>query len=136
MVRSMITSTLSMLATLAIAYGIDWWTAYLLRITRRDFTMMQAYTWGVLLGGVVLLLVWLASGWYFLVKSHRNRAVSVLYIVAGLLAFLWLPLELVSRFWALHLYFFSFQVNNLQYTGLFLAALGVLALFTPKTNPA
>jgi uncharacterized membrane protein YidH (DUF202 family) len=70
MIRSFITSTLSMLATLAIAYGIDQWLSYQQRIARRDATFAQAEIW-VILGGLVLLLVWLAFSWYVLVKSRR-----------------------------------------------------------------
>ena len=134
MTRSFIASTLSMLATLAIAYGIDEWIYYQQRIARQNATFFRAYTW-VIIGGLILLIIWLVLGWFVLFKSRRILAISIIYIIVGLLAFLWLPLELVSQFWAIHLYLFSFEVYNFQYTGLFLAALGVLMLLPPKTNP-
>ena len=123
-----------MLATLAISYGIDRWLSYQQRIARQYSTFSQAYAWEIV-GGLVLLLVWLAIGWFVLVKSRRILAISIIYIVVGVLAFLWFPLQLVSVFWITHLYLFSTFVYNLQYSGLFIAALGVLTILTPKTNP-
>ncbi len=134
MIRSLITSTLSMLATLAIAYGIDRWLSYQQRIARRDATFAQAEIW-VMIGGLVVLLVWLALGWFILVKNRRILAVSIIYIIVGVLAFLWLPLQFVSEFWIIHFYLFYTFVYNLQYSGLFIAALGVLTILIPKTNP-
>ena len=136
MIRSFIASTLSMLATLAIAYGFDRWIAYQQRIARRDFTMATAYTW-VIIDGLVILLVWLALGWFSLVKSRRIPAISIIYLAVGLLAFLWFPLALVLPFFgALHLFHFSTIPSNLQYSGLFVATLGVLTLLSPKQKLA
>jgi len=133
MVISFIASTLSMLATLAIAYGIDRWVTYQQRIARRDLSIAQAEIW-VIVGGLVLLLVWLALGWFILAKRRRMVAVSVVYILVGLLAFLWFPLELVSVFWSRYLFLFPNLVYNLQYTGLFIAALGILTLVFPNRD--
>ncbi len=135
MVRSFITSTLSMLATLAIAYGIDRWIYYQQRIARQNGTMAQAYAW-VIIGGLILLIIWLVLGWFTLLRSDRIPAISILYIVVGLLAFLWFPLQLVSVFWITHLYLFPNFVYNLQFSGLFIAVLGCLTLFISKGNPA
>ncbi len=129
MAGSFITSILSMLATLAIAYGIDRWINVQQRAARQNFTFPQAYTW-VIVGGLVMLLLWLVLSWLVLVKNRRTPAVAIIYIVAGLLAFAWYPLEFVSRFWAEHLWLFTFQVNNFQYSGLFIAVLGVLGVLT------
>jgi len=134
MVRSFITSTLSMLATLAIAYGIDQWIYYQQRIARQRSNFQQPYIW-IIIGGLILLVAWMALGWFVLVKSRRIFAVSVIYVLVGLLAFIWFPLELGSVFWITHLYLFSNFVYNLQYSGLFIAALGVLTILIPKTNP-
>ncbi len=133
MVRSFITTILGMLGTLAISYGIDQWLTYQQRITRQDMNFHLAYTW-VILGGLLLMIVWSALGWLALVKSQRILAVSIIYIVIGILAFIWFPLELVSVFWITHLYLFPNLVYNLQYSGLFIAALGILTLFIPKTT--
>jgi hypothetical protein len=135
MVLLFITSTLSMLATLAIAYGIDQWIYYQQRIARRDMSFPQAYLWAII-GGVVLLVVWIALGWFVLAKSRRIRSVSIIFIVTGILAFLWFPLEEVSVFWITHLFLFPNFVYNLQFSGLFIAVLGCLTLFIPKGNPA
>ena len=135
MIRSFVASALSMLATLAIAYGFDRWIAYQQRIARRDFTMVTAYTW-VIIAGLVTFLVWLALGWFSLVKSRRILAISIIYVAVGLLAFLWYPLALVFPFfWAVHLFHLWTIPSNLQYSGLFVAVLGVLTLLSPKQKP-
>ena len=131
MVLSTITSTLSMLATLAIAYGIDRWIYGQLRLARQTGNNVRYETW-IIVGGLVLLLVWLLFSWLILTKARRIPVVSIIYIVVGLLAFLWFPLQLVSVFWIVHLFLFPFQVYNLQYTGLFITALGVVTLLFPK----
>jgi hypothetical protein len=135
MVRPLITSTLSMLASMAIAYGIDRWLVYQQRVARREMTYPSAYTW-VIIGGLVLLLVWLVESWFILVKSQRTLAVSIIFIILGLLAFVWYPLELASPFWLMHFYLFPYPVDNLQYSGLFIAILGILTLIIPNPKSA
>ena len=134
MIRSFITSTLSMLSTLAIAYGIDQWIYYQQRIGRQSSNFQLPYKW-IIIGGLILLVAWMTLGWFVLVKSRRIFAVSVIFVFVGLLAFLWFPLQLASVFWMTHLYLFSNFVYNLQYSGLFIAALGALTILIPKTNP-
>ncbi len=135
MIGSIISSILCMLATLAISYGIDQWIYNQQRMARQTASFTGAEIW-LIVGGLVLVFFWLALAWLILYKSRRHTAVSVIYIVVGLLAFLWLPLELVSVFWITHFYLFPNYVYNLQYTGLFVAVLGILTLLIPKTNPA
>jgi hypothetical protein len=131
MINPFITSILSMVITLALAYGIDQWIFFQFRYGKPLSDLGHAYI-GNILGGLVLCAVWLALIWIILVKCRRNVAVSIIFIAVGLLAFVWFPLELVSPFWSVHLYLFNTIPANLQYSGLFIAALGFLMLLLPK----
>ena len=135
MTLSSITPTLSMLITLGIAYGIDQWLHLQERYARQNSNFAQWFKW-VILGGLVMCAVWLALSWIVLVKNRRSPAVSILFIVIGFLSFIWLPLQIISPYVAIHLYLFRFPVNNFQYSGLFIALLGFLALLLPKQDPA
>jgi len=135
MARSFITSTLSMLSTLAIAYGIDQWIYYQFRHGKPIGNPVPQYI-GEILGGLVLCVFWLTLSWIILVKIRRNSTAAIIFIVIGLLAFVWFPLEVISPFWAIHLYLFTTIPSNLQYSGLFVAALGGLTLLLPRHNPS
>jgi len=131
MIPSFITSALSMLITLAIAYGIDQWLNIQQSYPRMNINFQQAFLWEFF-SGLLLCVVWIALSWMVLVKNRRSVAISILYIVIGLLSFVWIPLEMASPFVMKHLFLFRNSVPNLQYSGLFIAALGFLTLLFPK----
>jgi hypothetical protein len=124
-----------MLITLTIAYGIDYWLFLQKRVSLQNGNIAQAFIWEIL-GGLALSAIWLALSWVIIVKNRRNVAISVIFIIVGLLSFIWYPLEIISPYIANHLFIFRISVINLQYSGLFIAVLGFLALLIPKHTAA
>ncbi len=121
-----------MLATLAIAYGIDRWVFVQFNLGKPADERATTASTGAILGGLTTCLLWILLAWIILVKKYHTPAASVLFIIAGLLAFLWFPLEVLSPFWLRYLYVFSTMPANFQFTGILITALGILTLISPK----
>ncbi len=85
-----------MLATLAIAYGIDRWVFVQFNLGKPADERATTASTGAILGGLTTCLLWILLAWIILVKKYHTPAASVLFIIAGLLAFLWFPLEVLS----------------------------------------
>jgi len=136
MVRSFITSTLSMLATLALAFGIDRWFFLQFNLGKPAYERVVTAAYGAIIGGLMTCLLWMVFCWIILYKNHRTPAASIIFIIAGLLAFIWSPLEALSPFWARYLFLFPTVPTNFQYSGLLITALGFLTILSPKRMPA
>lgn len=136
MVRSSIISILSMLATLTIAYGIDRWVFLQFNLGRPADERFVTSSYGAIMGGLMTCLLWILFFWVNLFKNHRTLAASIIFIIVGLLAFIWFPLEALSPFWARYLFLFSTIPTNFQATGLLIAALGFLTILVPRRKPA
>lgn len=78
--------------TLVLAYGIDQWMYLQLRSSRQTGSMPQYYLL-VIAGGLLLGAIWLGLSWISLKKAPQTIAVSMIFIIVGLLAFIWYPLE-------------------------------------------
>jgi hypothetical protein len=132
---SILSSILSMLIAMMIAYGLDYWLYLQLRYSRQTGNGGIILVWEIL-GGLILCAVWLALGLIVKVKGHRNLAVSIIYILIGLLSFVWFPLKFIGPVlladMAKYIFLFPTQPINFQYTGLFITALGFLTLLHPK----
>ncbi len=135
MARSFITSTLSMLTTLAIAYGIDRWVFVQFNLGKPAVERVFTASYGAILGGFITCLLWILFCWIILIKNQPTPAASIFFIIIGLLAFLWFQLEVLSPFWARYLYLFPVNPTNFQYTGVLITALGILTLMFPRRNP-
>jgi hypothetical protein len=134
MALTMIPPILSMLATLAIAYGVDLWIFLQFNLGKPLYLRVTTAAVGAVLGGLITCLLWVLFCWLVLVKNRPAKAASILFILAGLLAFIWFPLEVLSPFWARYLYFFPVAPTNFQYTGLLAVALGIMTLIVQKHN--
>jgi uncharacterized membrane protein len=84
---SLLTSILSVVITLALAFGIDKWLFIQERAARQNANMTQVLIWTIF-GDLVLGAIWVAISWIILVKSRRNRPVSVILIVIGIVTFI------------------------------------------------
>jgi len=135
MARPFIISILSMLATLAITYGIDKWIFLQFNLGRPADERAITASYGAIIGGLITCLLWILLYWIILSKNHRTLAASIIFIIAGLLAFIWFPLEFLSPFWSRYLFLFPTIPTNFQATGLLIAALGFLNLLFPKHTP-
>lgn len=135
MTRSFITSTLSMLAALMIAFGIDRWVFLQYNLGKPADERAVTSQIGVIIGGLMACLLWIVFCWIILFKNHRTVTASIIFIIAGLLAFAWFPLEALSPFWLRYLYLFSTAPTNFQYTGVLIAALGILTILSPQRKP-
>ncbi len=135
----MIISLVSMIITLVFAYVLDYWHFLLVKdLSQTGIT--GRFMPGEILAGILLCAVWLALGWLILIRSYRSTATSIIYILIGLLAFAWSPLQVagpvVYSNLSPYIFLFPAQPINFQYSGLFIAILGGLGLFLPnKYNP-
>jgi hypothetical protein len=124
----------TMLATLAITYGIDRWVFLQFNLGKPNDVRAISASIGTILGGLLTCLLWVLFCWIILVKNRRSLAASIIFILIGLLAFIWFPLETLSPFWLRYLFIFPTAPINLQSTGLLITALGILTLLLPKHN--
>ncbi len=136
MARSFITSTTSMLATLAIAYGIDRWIYFQFNLGRSADVRTVTSSIGSIIGGLITGLIWVALIWMNIYKTQSTKTTSIIFILAGILAFIWFPLELISPFWLRYLFLFPTHPANFQFTGLLISALGLLTILVPRRKPS
>ena len=133
MFASFLTSLLSVVITLALAFGVDKWLFIQERVARQNANMTPVLIWTIF-GGLVLSVIWVAFSWIILVKSRRNRPVSVILIVIGLVTFIWYQLQYLFPGWPEQLFLLQPRPINLQYTGIFITALGFLNILLPNNN--
>jgi len=136
MFRPFFTSILSMLATLAIEFGIDRWVFLQFNLGRPADERAITSSTGAILGGIITCLVWILLIWVNLFKNQSTLAASIVFILAGFLAFAWFPLELLSSFWIRYLFIFPTVPANFQFTGLLITAMGFLTILAPRRKPA
>lgn len=130
---SLLASILSVVITLALAFGVDKWLFIQERVARQNANMTPVLIWTIF-GGLVLIVIWMALSWIILVKSRRNRPVSVILISIGLVTFILYQLQYLFPGWPEQLFLSQPRPINLQYTGIFVTALGILNILLPNHN--
>jgi hypothetical protein len=131
MLLSFITSILSLLVTLGIAYGIDYGyflvRRYAIQMGKGELIFIFEFFGGLLLG-----VVWLILGWWVKTKSRQNLVTAMIHLVIGLIAFAWFPLSFLGpRFLAIvyeAVFIFPNQPVSFQFSGIFIIVLGFLTM--------
>jgi hypothetical protein len=133
MAFSIMTSLLGMVITLALAFGFDKWLFIQERYARQNGNLASVLIWTIF-EGLLLGVVWVAFSWVILVKSRRNRPVSTVLVVIGLMTFSWYQLQYLFPDWPKQLFLLQPRPINLQYTGIFMTTLGLLNILLPNHN--
>jgi hypothetical protein len=127
MANSVIPSILSVVISLALAFGIDKWLLRIERYARKESRFNILTLWWIITG-IILILIWGVLTWVVLEESHRNKLVSFVFIVLGIIAIVWYPLPRLIPNRLLLLLLIQFRPINFEYTGLLIAALRILTL--------
>ncbi len=133
MVRSKYSSLVGMLVAALLFYGLDRWLANQASIAR-DSSNYQSYALWVSLIGLAVCAILYILGWMTLSRSQRSTAISIVFIVAGLLIYFYPLIYLWSPVWFPWLslrYLYAYD-TPMAYTGIFITALGVLHLSLPN----
>ena len=83
---------LSMIATLAIAYGLDRWTWLLQKRASADFNYV-CYFWISAAANLLIAGLWLFLAWWMFSHISRGWWVGVIFLVLGLLLIFFLPIQ-------------------------------------------
>jgi uncharacterized membrane protein len=132
MIRSKYSSLAGMLISLFLFFGLDRWLADQAKIARDNTDFRSYVLWITLIGFAIAALLYVLS-WLTLFRSQRSTPISIIFIVVGLVVYLYPVLYLWSPVWAPWLplpYLFSYD-TPVAYTGVFITVLGFLHLSQP-----
>ena len=87
MVKFFLTSTLSMLAILAIEFGIDRWIYLQFNLGRPADERAVSASIGSIIGGLFTCLLWILLIWINVYKNQSTWAASIIFILAGFFSF-------------------------------------------------
>lgn len=129
MFRSRYSSLIGMIIALCMFFGIDRLLARQARIARQSSDFQQYMVWIIGIGLAIGVLLFVLS-WLTLSRSQRSYQISFVFIVIGLLVYIY-PILYLWIGW-LHLPYLYNYDTPISYTGIFISVLGVLHLSLPK----
>ena len=121
---------LGLLASLALAYGLDQWLYIQSRNARVTSNFAQLYIWDIVCG-LLLIAIWSALAWVTLILSRRSVVVSLIFVALGISVYCY-PYFYMAN-WLPGIPFLPYLPlqSTLSFTGLFIAVLGILHLLLP-----
>lgn len=97
---------LSMIATLAVAYGLDWRLYLLQRRASADFNFAP-FIWISVAANLLIAGLWIFLAWWVLFRTSRSWWVGGVYLVLGILLTVLLPVQLTAPEQLRNLTFFT-----------------------------
>ena len=128
--KSKIIAILGMVATLLIAYGLDYWVESSQHLAERTFNYAPLL-WGAGLANLLLVSVFLLLAWLVQVRMDRSKLVASVFFVIGIMANFAIGIwaSLPSLAWPFDPTPFLAPTSHLALAGAFILALGVITFF-------
>jgi hypothetical protein len=133
MLRSKYAALIGMFIALILFFGLDRWLDQQAQLARRTSDFRTYMIWIIVVGLVLGILLYTLS-WLTLLKSQRSTAISIIFMLIGLLVYLYPVLYLWAPSWISwpHLSYLYTYSTPVAYTGIFIAVLGFLHLSLPQ----
>ncbi len=116
------------LIVLVIAFLLDKWLFSQTRLAHSN----PASTWyqdpifvWTFVSGIILFALWIGLGWIVLARSQRSLPVSIIFLIVGLIIYLFPFLQMIFIWLP---YLFTNVRTPLSYSGLYIAILSILQL--------
>jgi predicted membrane protein len=134
MMRSKYSSLIGMVVALILFLGLDRWQDRQGRLAQQNSEFQTYMIWIIVIGLVIGVLLYGLS-WLTLFQSQRSSPISIIFIIVGVIVYIYPVLYLWAPAWISWLplpYIYSYS-TPFAYTGIFLAVLGFLHFSLPKS---
>jgi len=133
MIRSKYSSLIGMVIAIILVFGLDLWLNKQERLARQNGEFQTYMIW-IIVVGFVLGVILYALSWLALLRSQRSTPISIVFIIIGLVVYIYPVLYLWAPAWLSWLtlpYLYSYD-TPFAYDGIYIAVLGFLHLSLPK----